>query len=63
MHEVFDEYRGNVVGLVEYQKAVPAAGAWRCLEARPIPPTPSRPPATGRRHDASCCGRVTSASL
>ncbi len=23
MHEVFDEYRGNVVGLVEYQKAVP----------------------------------------
>ena len=23
VHEVFDEYRGNVVGLVEYQKAVP----------------------------------------
>ena len=23
MHEVFDAYRGNVVGLVEYQKAVP----------------------------------------
>ena len=23
MHEVFDEYRGNLVGLVEYQKAVP----------------------------------------
>jgi ribonucleoside-diphosphate reductase beta chain len=23
VHEVFDEYRGNLVGLVEYQKAVP----------------------------------------
>ena len=23
VHEVFDAYRGNVVGLVEYQKAVP----------------------------------------
>ena len=23
VHEVFDEYRGNIVGLVEYQKAVP----------------------------------------
>jgi hypothetical protein len=23
VHEVFDAYRGNIVGLVEYQKAVP----------------------------------------
>ena len=23
VHEVFDEFRGNIVGLVEYQKAVP----------------------------------------
>jgi DMSO/TMAO reductase YedYZ molybdopterin-dependent catalytic subunit len=23
VHQVFDEYRGNLVGLVEYQRAVP----------------------------------------
>ena len=25
VHEIFDAYRGNIVGLVEYQKAVPSS--------------------------------------
>ena len=36
VHEVFDEYRGNVVGLVEYQKAVPGLdlGKYQTMKVR-----------------------------
>jgi ribonucleoside-diphosphate reductase beta chain len=36
VHEVFDEYRGNLVGLVEYQKAVPGLdlGKYQTMKVR-----------------------------
>ncbi|MGL6278226.1 MAG: hypothetical protein ACRC50_01550, partial [Gaiella sp.] len=36
VHEVFDAYRGNVVGLVEYQKAVPGLdlGKYQTMKVR-----------------------------
>jgi hypothetical protein len=36
VHEVFDAYRGNIVGLVEYQKAVPGldVGKYQTMKVR-----------------------------
>jgi hypothetical protein len=36
VHEVFDAYRGNIVGLVEYQKAVPGLdlGKYQTMKVR-----------------------------
>ena len=43
VHEIFDAYRGNVVGLVEYQKARSVAYGPRCSGSRSSCPSRPRP--------------------